>query len=453
MRPQSALTETVTGLGAPHVIGRRTIDPTTPYQFTATMRNDFMTPRGTPYKWQDMRGALVRTVSADATPTVAQARYMWQDVTVRTGTNGATPDTVPWKLWNFARGQSFNTLLLHSDVGGGYVADNDQPGWNMSDVRYPDLPKSPAVDLLLMLSWDVLLFEALCTHLGTTPALERTGVTVNLDRHSGTGGELLFSSPTTAAHFRNNQMYAVKLGYCTSDTRPTGVYTFSCLDCELTTRAGPTVQKGRSSYWGMVQIDLLTGDLVLGEFTEVIVGTFADGKGRELPIYRRRLVRLHSGDVALQADPPAAAVPAVNAPPPKLVAEARDRADRVYERVREHLASLGAIPDEVKPLADIGFRSMVGTDYQGALDNLAELRAGLAAWVDGDPAIRARLAAHLRVVEGLLAYCKVSVDEAVRLGPAKYVLPLERVMASIREELGGLLVVLERFDDEDLESR
>lgn len=439
------LTNAVEGLAAPHVIGRRTIDPATPYRFTATMRNDFMTPRGTPYKWQDMRGALVRTVSAGATPTVAQARYEWQDVSVRTARDGAAPDAVPWTAWTFARGQSFNTLLLHSDVSGGYVADNDQPGWNMADVRYPDLPKSPAVDLLLMLSWDVLLFEVLCTHLGTAPALDRTGVTVNLDRHSGTGGELPFSSPTTAAYFRNSQMYAVKLGYCTRDTRPTGVYTFSCLDCELTTRAGPTVQRGRSSYWGMVQIDLLTGDLVLGEFTEVIVGTFADGKGKELPIYRRRLVRLHAGDAVAAPEPPPAEAGA-DVADPALVADARDRADRAYERLREHLGTLGGIPDDVRPLADIGFRSMVGTDYQGALDNLVELRDGLAAWTQGDPAVRTRLVAHLRVLEGLLAYCKISVDEAVRLGPAKYVLPLERVMKGIREELAGLVAVLERLD-------
>ena len=327
MTPRSALTDAVAGLSAPYVIGRRTIDPAAPSRFAATMRNDFMTPRGTPYKWQDMRGTLTRTVRADTTPTVAQACYTWEDVAARTGRNGASPEAVAWTDWKFARGQTFSTILLHSDVSGGYIADDEQAGWGMSDVRYPDLPKSPAVDLLLMLSWDVLLFEVLCTHLGTAPMLDRTGVTVDLDRHSGTGGELLFSSPDTSSYFRNNTMNAVKVGYCVRGGRPTGIYSFDCLDCELTTRAGPTVQKGRSSYWGSVQIDLFSGDLLTGEFTEVIVGTFADGNGKELPIYRRRLVRLQAEDTD-SATPHPAAAPAKTADP-ALLAEAAERSARI----------------------------------------------------------------------------------------------------------------------------
>ena len=344
------------------------------------MRNDFMTPRGTPYKWQDMRGTLTRAVRPGTTPTVAQACYTWADVAARTGKDGAALDGVPWTDWTFARGQSFSTILLHSDVSGGYVADDEQAGWGMTNVRYPDLPKSPAVDLLLMLSWDVLLFEMLCTHLGTAPMLDRTGVTIDLDRHSGTGGGLLFSSPHTSSYFRNNRMNAAKVGYCVRGGRPTAVYSFDCLDCELTTRAGQTVQKGRSSYWGSVQIDLFSGDLLAGEFTEVIVGTFADGSGKELPIYRRRLVRLVTEDGGEPAPRPTIAASAVKAADPALVAEACDRAVRVYAKVRSMLGSLHDIPSEVAPLADIGFRSFVGTDYDGALANLAELRDALAAW-------------------------------------------------------------------------
>lgn len=123
----------------------------------------------------------------------------------------------------------------------------------MTEVRYPELPKSPAVDLLLVLSWDALLFEVMCTHLGTTSTLDRTGVAVNLERHSGTGGALQFSNPGTAAFFCNSQMSAIKQGHCVRGGRPTAVYTFDCLGCELTTRSGPTVQQGRSSYRGPVR--------------------------------------------------------------------------------------------------------------------------------------------------------------------------------------------------------
>jgi len=434
-------------LGTPHAIGRRTVDPSVPCQFTATMRNDFMTPRGTPYKWQDMRGTLTRTVSSGAAPTLAQARYTWQDMGVRTATNSSAPDTVPWLDWTFARGQSFTTMLLHSDVSGGYVPDEVQPGWGMADVRYPDLPKSPAVDLLLMLTWDVLLFEVLCTHLGTKAALDRTGVRVNLDRHSGTGGALCFSDPATNAFFRNSQMYALKLGYSLRNGLPTAVYSFDCLDCDLTTRSGNTIQRGRSSYWGTIQISLDTGDLLAGEFTEVIVGTYADGTGREVPIYRRRLVRMFAGDEepALE-DPldPSAGV-GVDA---DLVSDAVGRAEKAEASVGHHLLSLRHLSDELKPLADVGFRSLVGTDYAGALQHLSALRAGLAAWAEGDPAIRPQLAVHLRILEGLLAYCEVSVDETARLGTAVHLGDLERLMSSLRDDLSGLVVLLERLEDD-----
>ncbi|GAA0934162.1 hypothetical protein [Virgisporangium aurantiacum] len=439
--------DTFAALGTPHAIGRRTIDPNVPCRFTATMHNDFMTPRGTPYKWQDVRSTLTRSVHPAAAPTLARARYTWLDVGVRTAATGPEPDTVPWRDWTFARGQSFTMILPHSDVSGDLV-EGDGAGWGMTNIRYPDLPKSPAVDLLLMLTWDVLLFEVLCTHLGTTSALDRTGVRVNLDRHSGTGGMLHFSDPATNAVFRNNQMHAVKLGYSLRNGKPAAAYGFDCLDCELTTRAGATLQRGRSSYWGTIQLAQDTGDLLAGEFTEVIVGVYADGAGREVPIYRRRLVRMVAEDDTAHGDEPAPrAAQARNVVDAELVAAASRQADKAEASVRAHLLSMRHLSEELKPLADVGFRSIVGTDYAGAMRELAALRAELAAWAGGDLAVPPNLAPYLRILEGLLAYCGVSVDETARLGTAVHIGALERLMAGLRAELAALVRLLERLED------
>ena len=474
--------EDLAGLAAVRSNGRRHVDPTVQRRFQALMRNDFLTPRGAPYKWQEMTATVARAVAGGGAPTVVPVTYTWQQVRSRTGTPAAAGED---REWTFARGQRFSSVLLHSDMAlprgdmalprgdmalprgdmalprGGEVpvpdSSADRP--TVLDVSYPGLPKSPAVDLLLMLSWDVITFEMLCTHLATTPALRETGVPAELERITGSWANLRFSGAGTNAVFRNTVATGIKHGYGLAGGRPTAVYGYQCLDCELTVRSGPISQDGHSSYWGKVQVDAETGDLVVAEMTEMIVAVLTGGDGRQVPVQKRRLVRMWvpDGEPGDAAPPVPAAAPGSAPDPqrgesvtPALLADADRHATRIAQALYWQRGSFDDLPGDLGSLASMGFRSLVGTDLPGAHRRVSELQTGLRAWAGGDAAagaaVRAGLAAHRQTLEGLLAFGQVAVNEATRLN-MRETPAVQRQMTEIRPHIVDLLALLERFGD------
>jgi hypothetical protein len=98
---------------------RRQLDAVVPRSYQISMRNDFLTPRGTPYKWQEVTAAISRTVTGTAARTVVPVTYEWQHVSSRTGTSsrsGKPDSSTESREWGFARGQSFRSVLLHTEV-------------------------------------------------------------------------------------------------------------------------------------------------------------------------------------------------------------------------------------------------------------------------------------------------------------------------------------------------
>ncbi|HEY8473288.1 MAG TPA: hypothetical protein VIL37_11730 [Natronosporangium sp.] len=445
-------------LAEPPPAGRRRVDPAVPRRFRLTMRNDFLTPRGTPYKWQELRATVSRTVTGGRVPTVVPVRYQWQRLAARTGDRSKARD---WREWTFARGQGFDAVLLHTELAGalGDGAASTAETSQAFTIAYPELLQAPAVDLLLMLSWDVVTFEMLAGHLLTTPALRQLGGRAELERLGGSWGELQFSALGGVAMFRNAQTTAQFLGYGRAHGRTSAVYSSQCLDCELETRSGPVTQQGRSSYWSTVQLDTETGDLLAGELTELIVATLTTADGRQLPVPKRRLVRM---DLDLGAEPVEPALPRAAAQPARTrsrptpiapadattepataapaaaptttpadratatptaadptTAQAIRLAGRVADHVRWLTARLEHFPPAVAEFALMGFQSMVGADPAAAYRRVRQLRADLAApGDDPDPEAPARLQARLpeyrSLLEGLLAFGEAAMDETAR---------------------------------------
>ena len=386
----------------PPVLGR-IVDIGAERTFRLEARNDFLTPQGNAYKWQEVRAGLSRTVAGAAGMAVLPVRYTWQTVDSRIG--AAASAHAP-RTWTFARGQGFTTAVPRRPADGSRVEARRLWSSDALDVSYPDLPRLPAVDLLLMLSWDVLMFETLCTELASSPDLV-VGSKVHLSGVSGTSADLRFSHPSTDGMFRNGRMYATKLGYGNFAGHLTAVFSFECLDCDLTTRLGPVTQQGRSSYLGTLHIDARTSDLVGGEFLEMIVSTVTGADGRQAATYKRRQVRLSSLD------------PDTDGPSGR-VRTAAGHADRLVRRARANLGSLGQLPAHLAPLADEGFRGAVGCDRATAIGWLTDLRRRLHAWADGDPtaaaAVSAGLSTHGRRLQGLRLYCQTAGQTAEQLG-------------------------------------
>ncbi len=448
------LQEAYAALAAWKMPVRRWVEPGADRTFRATMRNDFLTNRGTPYKWQDMSATVTRSLLASGVPTVVPVRYARDRVEARTG----NPDGEGRpREWTFARGQSFTSVLLHTDVNGRY--DADAAGGTLTtpmDISYPHLPKAPAVDLLLMLSWDVVTFEMLCTHLITTPALRTPGGHADLERISDSWAELQFSDPDAVAVFRNAHATARNLGHGTFAGRPSVVFSSTCLDCVLDVRSGPVRQRGRSSYWITLQADAETADLLCAEMTEMIVATLIGADGRKVPVQKRRTVRMWFGDDD-PFEPPAppvrrAAETIAVAAGAGADAQALAEALRLTERVADHLTwqvtSLQALPQGMAELAMMGFHSVVGMDLPSAYRQVRALHSGLRAAAGGDGVVGAARPDHRRLLEGLLAFGEFAGDGADKLlednQPGRDV--MNDRMHAVRVDLTELLGLLDRID-------
>lgn len=453
------LHETVSALTEGRLAGRRRVDPAVERPFRATMRNDFLTPGGTPYKWQELDAGFERTVGSGGgtVPTVVPVRYRWQRVSSRTGTPKGAEN---WREWTFARGQTFGATLLHTDLHGGppSPADPAAPAAPHLDLSYPQLPKSPAVDLLLMLSWDVVAFEIFCTHLTTTPRLREVGGRAELDGITGSRARFRFSDPDTVASFHHAApVTAEHLGYGRFAGRPSAVYALTCLDCPLDVRSGPMVQRGRSSYWVRTQVDLETGDLLCTDMTEMIIGTLTGSDGQRVPVQKRRTVRL---EVLAQSAPPGSPAPspapgAAERTSPETRAElavAVELAGRVCDYLAWQIASLRTLPEGMAELALMGFRSVVGADPVGVDRQVRPLIAELRAAARGAPGamagLRAALPDHRRHLEGLLAFGRLAVDGASRhasLDDAGRDRTRQQ-LDSVGADLGALLALLARLE-------
>ena len=393
--------------------GRRRIDPSTGRVFQASMRNDFLTPRGTPYKWQELTASVERTVIGGGGPTVVPVRYEWQRVDAQIGSPAGAKER---REWTFARGQSFTSLLLHTELDGlaPPPPDFDGAACSTMDIAYPGLPKSPAVDLLLMLSWDVVTFEMMATHLTTTPELREVGGRTELERISGTWAELHFSDPGATAMFKNAKATARHLGYGQLDGRPSAIYTSTCLDCVLDVRSGPVSQRGRSSYWVTLQVDAESADLLSAEMTEMIVATLTGPGAEAVPVCKRRTVRMWAGPDSGGPDPAGhSAAGSAQRADPDVLAEAIRFAGQVAEYLAWQVSSLENLPNGMSELALMGFRSLVGADLASTYLRVKSLQTDLKAAArspETNSLLAQALPEHRRRLEGLLAFGQLAAD-------------------------------------------
>src|SRR6185312_13601778 len=72
-------------LATRHHAGRRVLDPTVARPFHLIVRDEFLTPRGRVYKWQEVAAELDRVVLGGMAPTIAPLRFTWRTLRSHTG--------------------------------------------------------------------------------------------------------------------------------------------------------------------------------------------------------------------------------------------------------------------------------------------------------------------------------------------------------------------------------
>lgn len=437
--------------------------------FTIDMSNRFLTSRGEIYKRQELHARYERTTLDQASGMIAPARYTWTAARLHAVQDGQEPRATEW---TFARGTSFRSLLFCAENRADGVPPPDPPlpetkrELRYFDVAYPSLPKSPAVDLLRLLSWDVVTFEMLVSHVGTAPALTQIGATASIDRVSNTWAQLGFGQYASSSFFKNGLVTATLLGHSLWLGRPCAIYSFDCDRSELDVHAEPGVssvaQRGSSFYSGKLWIDVEQGDLVAGDMMETIIALVTNKTGATTPVQKQRYVQ-----VALAVDDavsPAQArslggvrLPPADTPLSPRAQELCQTALAINERfaafTEQHQDEFEHLPQGLKPLAEMGFQSFTGNSLPEQATRATELSALLTGLRHGPTAEATRAfteqyPAFKRSLEGFILYTQIAPDEAARLQilDDATLHDFESSLQQIQHEVSALIAALDELE-------
>ena len=162
------------------------------------------------------------------------------------------------------------------------------------ELDYASLPKAPAVNLLRVLSWDVITFDMFTSQLGTLAELNQLGATTEVTAMSNTLGQFDFPQYSPASFFKNGTLTATCVGYGVWKGKPCVIYEYSCGRSEFDVHAEPEVaslkQQGSSFYSGKLWLDIESGDLAAGDMTETIIATVIRSDKKVVPVQKRRRV-------------------------------------------------------------------------------------------------------------------------------------------------------------------
>lgn len=400
----------------------RTVPDATPTAYSISMVNDFLTPRGAPYKSQRLNGEFSRHVAASVAG-VASARYEWGSVSCRTTDESGTRE-LPW---TFAEGASFRSILLNAQTEGQVSDAVTDPPLPHIDVTYPDLPQVPAVALLTLMGWDIVTFEFLCSQVVGHPDLPGPGTHTALEGISHTWATLDLPGVSPSSVFRNGTLACEWVGVGPVDGRECAIHSFECLDGELEVESAVTpqrVQRGGSAFSGHVYADLETGDLRRADMTETLLATVSGYAGGYRSVRKRRRIRLQCRTTH-RGSPPSSEVPntsRVVSPPPipglaALVRHCASSARRYELFLREHVVSLDDLPHGLGPVARMGFRSMTGRTVEEQLRRASLLRSILSTLLSSEDSasVPDDLGTYGPELRGFLSYTKLAADEARRL--------------------------------------
>ena len=195
--------------------------------------------------------------------------------------------------WTFARGLQFDYFRpfgreLFDDVDG-----------ESCDVQFlvgdwfEGFVKVPAVNLLTMLTWDVLMFEEL-NGIFVTRGAGRFGQLSSVDAMTDAHVHLNFQGyGTERSTFQNGEVLSTPLGVSLINGEPAVGVEFRGAGRLNVARSGDgAAQEGESYFFGKVHLDLGNADLVSGDMTELLTVAVKNRRGRLIPLQKRRFVRL-----------------------------------------------------------------------------------------------------------------------------------------------------------------
>ena len=278
------------------------------YRFS--MENDFVSPTGRVLRRQRLSANYTRVLVDALSPRTALFGFTWDRIEFA-ATSADPSRTAPQDpiRWTFAEGRSFEyyrpfpapefpagSTSTSTGTGTGSGAD-DTPEFRVGDW-YADLARLPSVNLLVMATWDIIMFEAMtgvlaCEGLGAYGQHRPISTMDNTQVHLDFQG---FSVEHST--FENGAVLSHPIGLTMVGDTPAAGVAFQGVGRLEVGGAMDTdrSQQGESYFLGNCHLSTSAADLVSAEMTELLMVSMKNSAGKLVPMQKRRVVRITRED-------------------------------------------------------------------------------------------------------------------------------------------------------------
>lgn len=261
-------------------------------QYLITMNNHYISPKGQVIKTQSLSAGYKKVFQTSLTPKSAVCTYTWGDVQFHSHKwNGDAVDS----SWTFAKGETFSNLVTFPEKIKSIPKDKEYKG--EIGIDYSHLASTPTVNLLYMLSWDVIGLEEMASHLArTSESISGVGQFTEVSTISDIRAYMQFGGCKDNSFFDNGQFEMAYLGLSMCNGHLGALYEYRCFGKlevnNAKNKANAQSQKGTSYYFGKVLVDIESGDLLRGDMIELVSGVTVNKEGKLVPQQKRRFVQL-----------------------------------------------------------------------------------------------------------------------------------------------------------------
>lgn len=260
-------------------------------KYKIAMNNHYISSYGNITKEQDLSANYQKKVSSGLTPKSAKIVYTYNNVDF-TSNNWHNEQTD--MEWTFAKGRKFSHIKVFGKAVVKGMEKNEIDEGNVG-IDYSDLASTPSVNLLYMLSWDVIGLEEIASFLAQDMnSYKKTGEFISIDTISGTDAYMGFRGCDESSFFRNGDFVAAYVGKGEWNERNGEWIEYKCIghleSFSSKHRGNAETQVASSCYFGKVLVDVETGDLLKGDMIELISGVIETQNGKLVPQQKRRYV-------------------------------------------------------------------------------------------------------------------------------------------------------------------
>jgi hypothetical protein len=265
-------------------------------QFNISMDNDFVMPSGEIFKQQHLEARFNSKNCQPISESTLGVLYTWETVRFSQATKEESSPAL--MNWTFAEGLQFDyfkvfpgNLFTEQEIDRESTFGMEMGHW------YDSLVNTRTVDLLYMLTFDVVTFEEMNSSLWHYAGqMRQLGDTVDIDALSNSRMHLNFKGCLfERSFFKNGRLQTRFLGLTNIGEQVGVIYEFrsrGSLNVEADGTHGSASQKGESFFIGKLIVDMEHGNLLFADMIELLTVMIKNKKDKLIPLQKRRLVQM-----------------------------------------------------------------------------------------------------------------------------------------------------------------